>query len=181
MTRKPQLLLLAGLLVAALAVVAAVGLQNPAGPTQVSAAESVPMAAAAKTSFPGLAAATEDEPDLTGLHTTAPIKGQIVQVAGPFDDRFVLKDLAFDGSAAMGTVTVTNDVSDLLELQVLAGFYDEKGALLVTDRIIRDMRSEGQNHPRSAEEREEFIIRVPPEFQGKAVSAAVGVPVLVNE
>ncbi len=81
----------------------------------------------------------------------------------------------------MGTVTVTNDVSDLLELQVLAGFYDEKGALLVTDRIIRDMRSEGQNHPRSAEEREEFIIRVPPEFQGKAVSAAVGVPVLVNE
>lgn len=180
MTRNPRPLLLAGLLVAALALIAAVVLQNQTTNTHADAAETTPMAAAAKTSFPGLAAA-EGEPDLPALHTAAPAKGQILQAAGPFDDRFVLEELAFSGSAATGALKVTSDVSDLLELQVLAGFYDENGALLGMDRIVHHMGSEGHNHSGPPEEREKFTIPVPSDLQGKAVSAAVGVPVLVNE
>lgn len=181
MTRKPRLLLLlTALLVAALALVTTVVLQNSMSNTHAAAGETAPMAAAAKTSFPGLAAA-EGEPELPSMRTAAPAKGQIVQADGPFDDRFVLEDLAFNGSAATGALKVTSDVSDLLELQVLAGFYDENGALLGTDRIVHHMGSEGHNHAGPPEEREEFTIPVPSNLQGKAVAATVGVPVLVNE
>ena len=179
MNHKRRLLLLAGLLAAALLAVAAFTMGTTAQPSR-SANEATPVAAAARTSFPGLAPAA-GEPDLPGLHTLNPPSGHAVQVPGPFDDRLVLEHLTFTGSATTGAVRVTSDVSDVLELQVLAGFYDHDGALLGTARFVHHLGSESHNHAGPPEEREKFSIAVPAKYHGKAVSATVGVPVLVNE
>ncbi|NKR10617.1 MULTISPECIES: hypothetical protein [unclassified Paenarthrobacter] len=177
MNRK-RILLIAALVAASLTVLAFVALGGRASTTAPGG--NVPPAAAAKTSFPGLAAA-EGEPDLSGLQATRPSPGQVLQVQGPFDDRLVVESLAFDGQAATGAVRITSDVSDLLELQVLAGFYDDDGTFLGTARFVHHRGSEGHNHSGPPEEGEEFSIPVPAELKTKAVSAAVGVPVLVNE
>ena len=178
MNRKSRILLIAALVAASLAVLALVVVGGRASTS--AAGDNVPLAAAAKTSFPGLTAA-EGEPDLAGLQTTRPSRGQVLQVQGPFDDRLVFEGLAFDGQATTGAVRITSDVSDLLELQVLAGFYDDHGTLLGTARFEHHLGSNGHNHSGPPEEREEFSIAVPAELKAKAVSAAVGVPVLVNE
>jgi hypothetical protein len=93
----------------------------------------------------------------------------------------VFEGLAFEGQAATGTVRVTSDVSDLLELQVLAGFYDDRGNLLGTARFVHHLGTEGHEHAGPSEEGEAFTIPVPAGLGPQAVSAAVGVPVLVNE
>ncbi|GGI82646.1 hypothetical protein [Pseudarthrobacter scleromae] len=180
MNRKPWIPLMAALAAASLAVLAPAVLGGrPSAPAP--GADSVPQAsAAAKTTFPGLDSA-EGEPDLAGLRTTRPAPGQILGIQGPFDDRILFKDLAFDGQAATGTVRVTSDVSDLLELQVLAGFYDDRGNLLGTARFVHHLGTEGHAHSGPSEEGEEFSIPVPAGLAPLAVSAAVGVPVLVNE
>ncbi|MEO5317782.1 hypothetical protein PV761_04215 [Arthrobacter sp. CC3] len=178
MKRKSRILMMAALVAASLAVLAFVVLGGQASTSP--AGDNVPLVAAAKTSFPGLAAA-EGEPDLSGLQAARPSPGQILQVQGPFDDRLAIESLAFDGQAATGAVRITSDVSDLLELQVLAGFYDGHGNFLGTARFVHHLGSEGHKHPGPSEEREEFSIPVPAELKAKAVSAAVGIPVLVNE
>lgn len=137
--------------------------------------------AAARTSFPDLTPATGAPtlPSLTGL---TPAPGAAVEAAGPFDDRFHWEQLAFDGRAVRGSVVITSDVSALLELEAVAGFYDRDGTLLGTARAVEhagvdhDHADEGppeQTHPVS--------IAVPDSLRGRAVSAAVGIPVLVNE
>jgi hypothetical protein len=178
MNRKPRFLLLGTLIALSLLLLAAVVLMGRAstpGPEAVA-----PPAAAAKTTFPGLASA-EGEPDLQGLRTTRPSPGQILEIQGAFDDRLEFEGLAFDGEAATGSVKVTSDVSDLLELQVLAGFYDDSGNLLGTARFVHHLGAEGHGHSGPSDDGEEFNIPVPAELKPRAVSAAVGVPVLVNE
>ena len=137
--------------------------------------------AAARTSFPGLTPAT-GEPTLPGLATASPAPGSVAQVPGPFDDRFRLQGLVFDGRAVTGTVAVTSDVSDLLELEVLAGFYDRDGTLVGTAREVHhlDESTAAPDHEGPPDEDYAFEIGVPAEVEG-AVAAAVGVPVLVNE
>jgi hypothetical protein len=152
-----------------------------------SATETAP--AGARTSFPGLEPAAA-EPHLPGLTSLRPRPGEVVQATGPFDDRFVLRDLRLDAGTLDGTAQITSDVSHLLEFEAVAGFYDEQGRLLGTGRFVHHLE-EGQGHvdhdateaghggPPS--ELQEFSIPVPAGAQGRAVSAAVGVPVLVNE
>lgn len=176
MNVKARIYLIAAFVAASLAILAFVAVAGQA--SSPASGDNVPLAAAAKTSFPGLPAA-EGEPDLAGLQTARPTPGQILQVQGPFDDRLVVENLGFDGQAATGAVRITSDVSELLELQVLAGFYDDQGTFLGTARF--EFGSEGHDHSGPAEEREEFSIPVPAELDSKAVSAAVGIPVLVNE
>jgi len=62
------------------------------------------------------------EPELPSLASLHPAPGTAVAASGPFDDRLVLSDLAFDGDAVRGSVQVTSDVSDVLDLQARAGF-----------------------------------------------------------
>ena len=131
-------------------------------------------------SFPGLAAPS-GEPELDGIVQAKPRPGEIVQVLGPFDERFELEGLAFDGTTVRGAVRVTSDVSEVLELQVLAGFYNDQGALLGTNRFVHHLADDGDSHTGSPEEREDFAIEVPAELASQAVSVALGVPVLVNE
>lgn len=99
---------------------------------------------------------------------------------GPFDDRFVLEDLTFDGGAVSGAVRVTSDVSDVLDLEVLAGFYDADGVLVGNGRFVHHL-SEDSAHAEPPEERQEFTIAVPGDVSGRAVAVSIGVPVLVNE
>lgn len=179
MTFKSRPALLLGLLLTlVLGTVAAFTVAGQTDPIR-SAGPGSSAADAARTSFPGLGAA-EGEPDLAGIHTSRPANGQVLQVQGPFDDRLSFENLSFDGTSLRGAVRITSDVSDLLELQVLAGFHDERGNLLGTARFVHHLGEAGHDHTGPPTEVEEFTIAVPAELQ-QAVSASVGVPVLVNE
>ncbi|WP_167726451.1 hypothetical protein [Cryobacterium sp. TMT3-29-2] len=162
--------LVAGLATVALAVV------NPA------ATDAAPVAVTPQASFAGLTAAT-GEPELAGIAQAQPSPGEIVRAAGPFDDRFSLEDLAFDGAAVTGGVLVTSDVSEVLDRQVLAGFYDQQGMLLGSDRFVYHLATTiaSSGHAAAPDERVTFRIEVPAPLAGQAASVALGVPVLVNE
>ncbi|WP_369373770.1 hypothetical protein AB1046_07120 [Promicromonospora sp. Populi] len=147
-----------------------------------SEAEALPdPASAPRTEFPGLTAATGD-PDLPGLATAHPEPGSVGVVAGPFDDRFELSGLGLaDDGTVTGTVTITSDVSTLIELEVLAGFYDADGELLGTGRFVHHEAEGAHSHEGPPTPEEEFEIAVPDDIEGTVAAAAVGVPVLVNE
>lgn len=89
--------------------------------------------------------------------------------------------MAYTASGATGTIHITSDVSDLLELQIIAGFYDEQGKILGTGLYDHHLEEDGHTHAGPPNETETFTIPVPANLRGKAVSAAVGVTVLVNE
>lgn len=152
-----------------------------------SAASSTPSTPSASptpvmvTSFPDLPTPT-GEPDLPGIATAAPASaGSVGHIPGPFDDRVRLGPLTFDGRRVVGSLDVTSDVSDLLELQVLAGFYDASGTLVGRGRFTHHLDEDTHHDDRPPSQHEEFAIAVPKRLRGQAVSAAVGVPVLVNE
>jgi hypothetical protein len=130
------------------------------------------------TSLPGLPTPT-GEPELTGLATASPAPGTAIRVAGPFDDRFSVGRVRFDGAALTGTLTVTSDVSYVMELQVLAGFYDRQGTLLGEGRFVHHFQESQESE--KPQESWVFRIAVPADLRGEAVSVAYGVPVLVNE
>ena len=115
----------------------------------------------------------EDDPVLTGLRAAHPRAG-ITRVAGPFDDRYRLTGLRFANGRLTGTLTVTSDVSEIVDLQVLAGFYDASGALLRTGTW--EKHGEGDSGG-TVRETVRFDVAAP----AGAVAAALGVPVLVNE
>lgn len=176
---RRRIIVPAGLLIAALALAGSLHIRAPSPSGPASAADDRPVSAAARTSFPGLAAA-EGEPDLPALHALGPGRGQVLQVPGPFDDRFELEGLAFNGSAVTGTLSTTDTTSSLLDLQVLAGFYDDNGSLLGTARFDRHLESEGP-HAAATEGQIGFTIAVPDQYRGVAVSTAVGVPAFASE
>lgn len=139
-------------------------------------------AAVVQTSLPGLTPAT-GEPRLEGIADAAPAAGEVGTVPGPFDDRYSLQHLRLDGATVTGAVHITSDVSDVLELQVLAGFYDARGNLLGTGRATYhlDEAAADVEHEGTPSELEDFRIVAPSRLASRVASAAVGVPVLVNE
>ena len=134
---------------------------------------------AVQTSFAGLTPPT-GEPVLPGTTSAAPAAGRVGRIAGPFDDRFALSGLALDGSTVTGAVRVTSDVSDLIDLQVMVAFYDARGRLLGIGRHVHHQEEEHQ-HAGPPSEVERFWVTAPARFRSDVRSAAVGVPVLVNE
>ncbi len=81
-----------------------------------------------------------------------------------------------------GRLTVTTDVSELLELEVVAGFYDARGRFLGTARWVHHLDESGEHgHAGPPEESETFRVVAPARLRERVASAAVGVPVLVNE
>ncbi|WP_377321219.1 hypothetical protein ACFJIY_19030 [Pimelobacter simplex] len=153
---------------------------EPAGSSAPATASETP-SPVVMTSFPDLPAPT-GEPDLPGLADAAPTgTGTVGHVPGPFDDRFRLGKVTFDGERVTGSLDITSDVSDLLELQVLAGFYDAGGRLLGTARFTHHLDESTHHDDGPPSEHETFTIKVPRKLAGKAVRASVGVPVLVNE
>jgi hypothetical protein len=148
--------------------------------TASAAAQAPDPASAAVTSLPGLTPAT-GEPVLPGLTSARPAPGTVGRVPGPFDDRFDLSRLALGPTAVTGLLTVTSDVSDLLELQVLAGFYDGSGALVGTARFTHHLGGQGHSEAGPPDQQESFSIAIPQGLRSSVAAAAVGVPVLVNE
>ena len=146
-----------------------------------SSADPTPVAgpSAARTSFAGLAPA-HGEPTLPGLGSAAQRRGRVGQVAGPFDDRFTLSALSLAGGRVSGSLRITSDVSDLLELQVLVAYYDASGSLLGVRRSTHHATG-GHDHAGPPSEVERFAVAAPARFRADVRSAAVGVPVLVNE
>lgn len=137
-------------------------------------------ASGARTRLSGLTPAT-GEPTVPGLATADPARDTVAQVAGPFDDRFTWSGLSFDGRGVTGTLTVTSDVSDLLELAVVAGFYDRAGTLVATRRFVHHATIRDEAGAHLPDERQRVVIRVPSALRSTVVAAAVGVPTLVNE
>ena len=129
---------------------------------------------AAVTTFPGLVPPTA-EPTLPSITSAHPSTGTVIQAAGPFDDRFVLAGLRLERGVVRGTLTVTSDVSEVIDLQVLVGFFDRRGSLLGTGTY--------EKHGEGARPNEVVTFRVaaPPAVAGSVVAAAAAVPVLVNE
>jgi hypothetical protein len=175
-TKLKAALIGGGTFLAAAAIIAGTLSQTP----DPASAETPRQAATVKTTLPGLTPAS-GEPDLPALRTLHPKQGQAIQAHGPFDDRFVLDRLTFTTAGATGTIRITSDVSDLLELQILAGFYDTQGKLVGTGRYDHHLEEDGHTHAGPPVETETFTIPVPKSLHGTAVSAAVGVPILVNE
>ena len=136
-------------------------------------------AAAAQTSFPDLATPSE-EPELAGLREADPQPGNVARVSGPFDDRIEVGRLSLRRGAVTGRVLVTSDVSDVLELQVVAGFYDAAGRYLGSGRFIHHDLEESA-HTGEPDEALEFEIAFPKGVSDNVRSAAIGVPFLVNE
>ena len=151
-----------------------------ASPGASKVAAQVP--AAARVSLPGNVPAT-GEPGLLSLSTLHPRPGSAVQAPGPFDDRFTMTGLRFDGRSVTGSAIITSDVSDVLEFAAVAGFYDATGVLIGTGRFDyhNDEAAPVHEHAGPPNELQRVKITVPKELQGRASSAAVGVPVLVNE
>lgn len=149
------------------------------GHTPSAAASAPDPATAARTSFPGLKAAT-GEPQLAGIRSAHPRPGTVGTVPGPFDDRFDLGALRVRDGVVVGSLHITSDVSDVLELQVLAGFYDARGHFLGTGRFVHHLTEEKQ-HDGPPSEEERFTITAPERFRDRASAAVIGVPVLVNE
>ncbi|GAA2503869.1 hypothetical protein GCM10009858_47160 [Terrabacter carboxydivorans] len=154
---------------------------NAAPATQLPAMRATPV-----TAFAGLTAAA-GEPELPSLKTLRPRAGTAVPAPGPFDSRLQFTSLGFDGAAVHAKVRVTSDVSDLLDFSARAGFYDASGRLIGTGTWtyhLDEAQPDGQaattvdGHPN---ELEAFRVPVPANVKGRAVSAAVGVTVLVNE
>ena len=137
---------------------------------------------AAVTEFPGLEPAAA-EATVAGLHSSSPAPGTVTQVSGPFDERFVLDRLRVGSGVVSGRLTITSDVSELLELEVVAGFYDSGGRFLGTARAVRHLDAAGAHEHGEGppEQVEEFEIAAPATFAGRVSAAVVGVPVLVNE
>lgn len=136
----------------------------------------------AQTDLPGLEPAT-GEPELAGIDTATPAPGEVLQVAGPFDDRFTTDHLAVSEGAVSGRLLITSDVSEVLELQVLAGFYDAHGRFLGTGRAVYHL-DEAAYHPEDAgppSELQEFHVVAPQRYADEVAAATFGVPVLVNE
>jgi len=143
---------------------------------------SVDPANVARTELPGLEPAT-GEPELAGIDTASPAPGEVVQVTGPFDDRFTTDHLTVAGGAVSGRLLITSDVSEVLELQVLAGFYDEHGTFLGTGRAVYHLDG-GSDHADDAgppSELQEFHVVAPRRYADRVAAATIGVPVLVNE
>jgi len=136
---------------------------------------------AAVTSFPDLDAPT-GEPGQEGLAAVRPEPGSVGVVPGPFDDRFTLDGMRVARGVVTGRLTVTSDVSDLLELEVVAGFYDAAGELIGTSSWVHHLDESAEHgHTGPPDESVSFRIVAPPALRERVTSAAVGVPVLVNE
>lgn len=147
---------------------------------------------AVQTQLPGLSTPS-GEPEVSSMATMSPSAGQLVQAPGPFDDRFRFDELRLDKGTVTGSVTVTSDVSELLELQVVAGFHDEQGTLLGTERFTHHLEAThahdaGEAHGHESGSpgatpfpHQDFRLQAPAAYRDRVVSASVGVPVLVNE
>ena len=110
----------------------------------------------------------------------APARGQVVQGAGPFDDRFTLAGLALADGKVTGELDITSDVSEILVLEMHVAYYDAAGTLLGRQTQIE----RGEDHAAAVGVPDETVsvsILAPTRYRAAVSSALLTVPVLVNE
>lgn len=117
-----------------------------------------------------------ESPAAATLPAGAPRVGATL-VPGPFSDRFTLDGLTLADGAVTARLTVTSDVSDLLDLEVRADFYDAAGHLLASGRQSDATADTERFHTSEGVRGLPLRIAAP----AGAVAALVSVPVLVNE
>lgn len=167
-----------GATIAALALIA--GMAAVGATTGGGEAEASPSRPTVATEFPGYSPAS-GEPELAILNDLQPPAGTVARAEGPFDDRFEWLDLQLTPDAVSGSVNITSDVSELLELEVHAGFYDSSGELIGTGTWVLSAEAHEAGHSGPHEDHQEFEVPVPENIRGRATAAAVGIPILVNE
>lgn len=109
--------------------------------------------------------------------SVVPAVGTVAIGAGPFDDRFRLRATRLRGTTLTGLLSVTSDVSELIDLEARADCYDRAGRLRGSVRqVVRE--GDGASGDASAEKGGTPLRMSCP--SGTA-SAVLSVPVLVNE
>ena len=110
-----------------------------------------------------------------------PPAGTVTEVAGPFDDRFTLADLRLSAGVVTSKLRVTSDVSEIINFEITASFYDAKGLLLgtATQQIAEGDGSKG--NPTAENGGVELRLAANPSYLARVASAQVRVPVMVNE
>ena len=108
-----------------------------------------------------------------------PAPGTVTVVPGPFSDRLRLTETHLTGSSVVARLRVTSDVSELIDLELSAAFYDAAGHLLGTGRAVYAEGDGGTGKP--AAENAGVVLTVVWKGPGKPVSARLSVPTLVNE
>ncbi|MCW2778012.1 MAG: hypothetical protein JWN17_1737 [Frankiales bacterium] len=133
---------------------------------------------------PQLAAATtspEPGPAAAPATLDSPVpRGTVSREPGPFDDRFRLTGTRLAADGVHTRVDVTSDVSDVLALEVVAHFYDARGALLGSGRATHS-DEEMVAHGGTPDEHVELLVPTTPAWASRVTSAVLSVPVLVNE
>jgi hypothetical protein len=115
--------------------------------------------------------------------------GTAALVAGPFSDAVELGALQLrpgDEATVTGTVRLTADVSTLLVMDLEAAWYDAAGALLGTSRTTLRQPDFTRAYDAGLIDARfgaalPFSVPAPVDVAGRAATATVGVPVLVNE
>ncbi len=127
--------------------------------------------------------------DLPQQLDPAPAAGTAVLLPGPFTARVAVAGLALEAgerAAAVGTVQITQDVSTLIVMELEAGFYDEQGQLLGTERLVLrqpDSTRAFQAGTIDSQYNGALPVRIeaPDGVGALASSAVVSLPVVVNE
>ncbi|WP_329400152.1 hypothetical protein [Streptomyces melanogenes] len=152
-------------------------------------------AAAPAVTFP----APSGAPSPAATLAKVPAKGEVRLEQGPFTDRVRITKLALsekdsgkdaEKPSVTGHFAITSDVSDVLALELRAAFYDERGHLVGTGSFQYAEEGEageaahgtpGHAGPRAEGAGIDFTAVPKTPLKGKAASAVLSVPVLVNE
>ncbi|WP_371653509.1 MULTISPECIES: hypothetical protein [unclassified Streptomyces] len=132
-----------------------------------------------------------------------PARGEVRLEQGPFTDRVRITKLTLsekstekasgkssEKPSVTGHFAITSDVSDVLALELRAAFYDERGHLVGTGSFQYAEEGEageaahgtaGHAAPRAEGAGIDFTAVPKAPLTGKATSAVLSVPVLVNE
>ena len=118
-----------------------------------------------------------------------PLAGAVTLLPGPLTSTVAVEGLALEPGeqlAAVGTVQVVQDVSSVIILELDAGFYDAQGRLLGVERLVLRQPDFTRAWRAGTIDRQygaalPFRIEVPEGVGPQVASAAVAVPVLVNE
>lgn len=130
--------------------------------------------------------------DATTLHprrlVPAPRAGEVLRLAGPFDESLRLDELTLEPSAGTltGTARVLDEVSELIVLELQVAWYDQDGVLLDTSstelgredaEASESVHEAGGDHDSGMP----FTLSAPAEVRDRVASGQVYVLVLVNE
>ena len=165
-----------------LAVVSGVaGLAIGAAPTWHGTSQPVARPPAAQ--FVAVASTAQPKGELAPVARLDPVPaaGTVTRVLGPFDDRFTLADLRLSAGIVTSNLRVTSDVSEIINFEITAAFYDAQGLLLGTSSQQLAEGDGSAGKPTAENAGVPLRLTADPAYLARVASAQVRVPVMVNE